>query len=151
MRYLIALLVGLTQLTSTAQYIQRPVEFTDFVRGIDAETYFKDGCDLSQLSFNSGRKWKVWSAIDKNPYFKTASNSQKAGELSMCEVGLVTKVDGDWIKLKDKGWVKGSSMILAPWALRATGAVGRKALTVPNIGAAANAAGVTARTTKSAS
>ena len=140
MRYLIALLVGLIPLTSTAQYTQRPVEFTDFVRSEDAEKYFKDGSDLTQLSFTSGKNWKVWSAIDKNPYFKTASNSQKAGELSMCEIGLVTDVQGDWIQLEDKGWVKASSMILAPWALRATGAVGRKALIVPNIGAAANAA-----------
>ena len=147
MRFQFALLFVCIALASSSQDIlQRPNEFNDFVLAKDAELYFQDGADLSKLKFKSGRDWRVWSAIDKNPYFKTPSTSQKAGELSICEVGLVTDVQGDWIQLKDKGWVKGSSMILAPWALRATGAVGRKALIVPNIGAAANdASGVEQR------
>ncbi len=139
MRFHFALLFLCLALASSSQDIlQRPNEFNDFVLAKDAELYFQDGANLSKLKFKSGRDWRVWSAIDNNPYFKTPSTSQKAGELSICEVGLVTEVQGDWIQLKDKGWVKGSSMILAPWALRATGAVGRKALIVPNIGAAAN-------------
>lgn len=147
MRFHFTLLFMCITLASSSQDIlERPNEFNDFVLAKDAELYFQDGADLSKLKFKSGRDWRVWSAIDNNPYFKTPSTSQKAGELSMCEVGLVTDVQGDWVQLKDKGWVKGSSMILAPWALRATGAVGRKALIVPNIGAAANdASGVEQR------
>ena len=120
--------------------VDRPIEFSDFVSGAIANEYFSGG-DLSQLTFNSGKSWKVWCSHANTLVFQEPDIPFEDDlTLDFLEQVIVTGVDGEWLQVKTPnsngqpiGWVKSAYLMLSPFALKTSGGVGRKALVVPNL------------------
>ena len=123
--------------------VDRPLEFSDFVSEAIANEYFIGG-DLSQLTFNSGKPWKVWCSQAKTLVFQGPSTSSGKSlidsSLDFREQVIVTGIDGEWLQIKTAnsndepiGWVMSTYFMLSPFALKTSGGVGRKALVVPNL------------------
>jgi len=119
-----------------------PLEFSDFVSEAIANEYFIGG-DLSQLTFNSGKPWKVWCSHANTMVFQEPDipfDPPSPPSLDFLQQVIVTGVDGEWLQVKTPnsngqpiGWVKSAYLMLSPFALKTSGGVGRKALVVPNL------------------
>ena len=123
--------------------LNRPLEFSDFVSETIEDEYFIGG-DLSQLTFTSGKPWKVWCSQANTRVFQEPRTSSAASQvdpsLDFREQVIVTDIEGDWLQIKTPtsdgqpiGWVKSAYLLLSPFALKTSGGVGRKALVVPNL------------------
>ena len=133
--------------------LKRPVLFSDFLSNSDAEKYYQnnssEATNLETLQ-PSSTQWKIWCVEDDAPFFAAPVGSNPIGNLNFKEalfvMGATVKPlqNGQqeyWLNVarerninKSAGWVRASSVILSPWALKTSGGIGRKALVVPGLG-----------------
>lgn len=132
-------------------YLDRPVEFDDFVTPELAEQFYVESSsqseqNLNDLDFSSGRTWKVWCVIEDTPIVSSPGTTDRIDKLAfgvevvVLELEYLTNGNGagkNWLKIQtyngDIGWVPASNMQLASWCLRTKEGVGRKALVVRNL------------------
>ena len=132
-------------------YLERPVEFDDFVTPELAEQFYVESPsqserNLNTLDFSSGRQWKVWCVIEDTPILSSPGTTNPIDRLAFgvgvlaLELEYITNGEGagkNWLKIQtydgDIGWVPASNMQLASWCLKTPEGVGRKALVVRNL------------------
>lgn len=133
--------------------LNRPNIFSDFLSESDAEKYYQsnssEATNLESLQ-SSGTQWKIWCVEANAPFFASPVGSNPLGNLEFKEALFVMAAtvqstqNGQqeyWLKVaresninKSAGWVRASSVILSPWALKTSGGIGRKVLVVPGLG-----------------
>jgi len=140
------------------EILKRPQAFTDFMSNDDAESYY--GLSLSQETNledlpSSGKPWNIWCVEENAPLFATTNAQRVRSNLRFKEKLQITKTEikalgngrfEHWLQVvrgevnptQIAGWVRASSVILSPWALKTSGKVGRKALVVPGLNANSN-------------
>jgi hypothetical protein len=144
------MLTSMPFMTIAQDVMKRPMVFTDFLSKGDANRYYKGSSMTPMISMaelqQSGMDWLVWCAEDNAPIFTDNSARNVVGHLDFKEPLLVlesslekTTTGGwvHWLKVRrndrtdSEGWVRASSLILSPWALKTTGGAGRKVIAVP--------------------
>jgi len=126
----------------TSNSLVTPLEFSDFVSQAIADEFYRGG-DMSQLTFLSGKPWKVWCSHANTLVFRgpsISSGRSQADPLDFGEQVIVTDTKGEWLQIKTAtssgqsiGWVNSAYLLLSPWAMKTSGGAGRKALVVPNL------------------
>lgn len=135
------------------QILKRPEVFTDFMSNEDAQRFYdvslNPGKNLEELP-SSGKPWNIWCVEEDAPLFATTGAQRVLGNLRFKEKLQVTKTEvkstgngtfEHWIQVvrgeinpsQIAGWVRASSVILSPWALKTSGKIGRKVLVVPGL------------------
>lgn len=138
-------------LPSRAQDVmKRPLLFTDFLSSKDASLYYGTTSSSQAKSLAdlqpSGLDWLVWCVEEQAPVFDKSSAKTIIGNLNFKEPLLVLQATLEktasgqfehWLKIRrndsnaSEGWVRASSLMLSPWALKTTGGAGRKVIAVP--------------------
>ena len=144
------MLLSLSPATSAQDVMKRPFIFTDFLSSNDASQFYDVTSNSQAKSIaslqSSGVDWLVWCAEENAPIFTSNSAKTVLGNLDFKEPLLVLKSTLEktslgqfehWLKIRrndntdSEGWVRASSLILSPWALKTTGGAGRKVIAVP--------------------